>query len=88
MKKPDVDVLRSLCELHRSNHFQRFVEWVRETNNAYQKDFAFVSEEDLKPLQGRSRELSDLLHHIETAYEVLKARIEEQEINKVIQQPE
>ncbi len=85
MNKPDVDVLRSLCELLRSSNFQRFVEWIRQSHAAYREALEDAPQESIRHLQGRTKELGELLRYIDTAYEVLKSRIEEQELSKVIQ---
>ena len=85
MKPPDLDVLRSLCDLQRSNHFQRVVEWLRESQAQHRQALEDAPEETVRQIQGRTKELGELLKHIDTAYEVLKARIEEQETGKVIQ---
>ncbi len=83
MKPPSVDVLRSLSRLETNIDFQRIVAWIRESHSANIEGLSDVSgHPQAEWLQGRTQELKELLKHIETAHETLKARIEEEELGK------
>lgn len=82
MKPPSTDVLRSLCNLQESTDFGRVLEWLRQTYDSYRQDLENCPPEEFRVIQGRSKEIGEILRHNDTAYEVLKKRILEAEIEK------